>query len=198
MYLDPRDLAALEARYGAPRDLALEEEFSDEGFRLLRFSMRDGRAHDVTLFIRYALPGGPADPEARFVVIRKPSYPPGAYRAPSGGVRPGEPFEAGALREAWEETGLEVVLERYLLRVHAAFTRRDERARWTSHVFAARAVGGDLDPKDTREISGVRLATVEELRGEIRAALMASGLGGLRYRALLTDATLDCLSDARA
>lgn len=195
MYLDPRELSALEARYGAPRDLALEEEFSDEGFRLLRFSMRDGRAHDVTLFIRYA-PPGESDAGERFVVIRKPSYPPGAYRAPSGGVRPGEPFEAGALREAWEETGLEVVLERYLLRVHATFTRRGERARWTSHVFAARAVGGDLDPKDTREIAGVRLATVEALRGEIRAALMASDLGGLRYRALLTDATLDCLSDA--
>jgi len=197
MYLDPRELAALEARYGTPAELGLAEEFGPEAFRLLRWSMRDGRAHDVTLFIRYAPPGEPEAGE-RFVVIRKPSYPPGAYRAPSGGVRPGEAFEAGALREAWEETGLEVALERYLLRVHATFTRLGERVDWTSHVFSARAVGGALDPRDTREIAGVRLATVEELRGEIRAALMASGLGGLRYRALLSDATLDLLAAARA
>ncbi len=182
MYLDPDDLRGLEVRYGIPREIELQEEFNLDGFNLLRRSMEAGRAHDITLFIKK---------DGRYVVIQKPSYPKNAFRAPSGGVRRGEPVEAGAKREAWEETGLEVELTRYLLRVRAIFTCDGEAEQWVSHVFAARAIGGSLEPKDRKEISAARLVTVEELRGPIRRALLNSGMGGLRYRALLTDATLD-------
>ncbi len=185
MYLDPDDLRGLEARYGIPREIELQEEFNLDGFNLLRWSMESGRAHDITLFI---------EKDGRYVVIQKPSYPKNAFRAPSGGVRRGESIEAGGKREAWEETGLEVELTRYLLRVRATFTYNGESEPWVSHVFAARAIGGSLDPKDRREISAARWATLEELRGPIRQALLNSGMGGLRYRARLTDATLDLLA----
>jgi len=185
VYLDPEEIQALEGLYGVPREIELEEEFNLDGFYLLRWSMESGRAHDITLFI---------EKDGRYAVIQKPSYPRNAFRAPSGGVRRGEPIEAGAKREAWEETGLEVALTRYLLRVRALFVCDGEVERWVSHVFAARAVGGRLDPKDRREISVARLVTFDELRGPIRRALLDSGLGGLRYRALLTDAALDLLS----
>ena len=185
MYLDPDDIRTLEDRYGTPREIELREEFNMDGFNLLRWSMESGRAHDITLFI---------EKDGRYVVIQKPSYPSDAFRTPSGGVRRGESIEAGAKREAWEETGLEVELTRYLLRVQAIFSCDGEAERWVSHVFLARAIGGQLDPKDRREISAARWATLEELRGPIRHALFASGLGGLRYRALLTDAALDLLT----
>ena len=185
MYLDPEEIRHLEARYGIPQEIELQEEFNLDGFSLLRWSMESGRAHDVTLFI---------EKDGRYVVIQKPSYPKKAFRAPSGGVRRGEPVEVGAKREAWEETGLEVELTRYLLRVRAVFTCDGEAEQWVSHVFAAQAIGGRLDPKDRREISAARLVTLEELRGPIRRALLDSGQGGLRYRALLTDAALDLLA----
>ncbi|MFQ6090103.1 MAG: NUDIX domain-containing protein, partial [Candidatus Bipolaricaulia bacterium] len=81
------------------------------------------RAHDVTLFIFI---------EGRIVAIRKPFHPPGVYRPPSGGVSPGERISEAAEREALEETGLEVELERYLLRLKPTFVHRGERVRWTS------------------------------------------------------------------
>jgi len=185
VYLDPDEIRSLEARYGTPREIELQEEFDLDGFNLLRWSMESGRAHDITLFI---------EKDGRYVVIQKPSYPKNAFRAPSGGVKRGERIEVGAKREAWEETGLEVELTRYLLRVRAVFSCDGEAEQWVSHVFAARAIDGWLDPKDRREISAARWATPEELCGPIRRALLDSGLGGLRYRALLTDAALDLLA----
>jgi 8-oxo-dGTP pyrophosphatase MutT (NUDIX family) len=135
----------------------------------------------VTLFII----DGP-----RIVVIKKPMYPPGAYRAPSGGIAPGEPFEEGALREAHEETGLLVALEEYIVRAHVKFRLGESVIDWTSHVLSARIVGGKLEPIDTHEIVEARFATIDELGGDIRAALLESGSTGLRYRAELNDAVV--------
>lgn len=176
-WVDDRVVAALEARYGRPREVALAAEFSADGFALLRRTMRHGRRHDATLFIR--------DARGLYAVIRKPVYPPGVFRPPSGGVERGEDFEAGARREAREETGLEVALESYVLRAHATFTCAGERERWTTHVFTARATGGVLDPIDRREIAEARWATADEMHGPLVDAMRASGLGGLAYRAAL-------------
>ncbi|MFQ6111270.1 MAG: NUDIX domain-containing protein [Nitrospinota bacterium] len=157
-------------------------EFSPESYELLLRTKRQGRAHDVTLFIQE---------KGRIAVIRKPGYPEGVYRTPSGGVERGEDFARGAAREALEETGLIVELERYILRIRAILTQGAQRTSWTTHVFSARARGGEPIPKDTREIAEARFATIEELRGPLHRALMASGSGGLAYRAALTQAALD-------
>lgn len=58
-------------------------------------------------------------------LVHKPSDPPGAFWARAGGVGPGETLDEGARREAWEETGLEVEVERYVL-------REVERAAWVT------------------------------------------------------------------
>ena len=71
------------------------------------------RTHDVTLFI--------LDPAERIALIRKPQFADGIWRPPGGGVKPGEDFAAGAVREALEETGLRVSLDRYLVDAHASF-----------------------------------------------------------------------------
>ncbi len=93
MFLPAEEVAACEARYGAPRAVAIEAPLTPAEMDRLVASQRHGRAHDVTLFI---LDGEGAG--RRVVVIRKPHFLPGCWRPPSGGVRPGEPMEAGALR----------------------------------------------------------------------------------------------------
>ncbi len=188
-YVDPADIAALEARCGRPREVALEAEFGEAAFQLLRHSMRHGRRHDVTLLIFDRPELDPA--RTRIVVIRKTVYPEGVFRFPSGGVERGEAFEAGARREALEETGLDCRLVRYLLRIEATFTNGPEREPWTTHVVAAVRTGGDLAPRDTIEIAEAAFASRAEIRTTYRDRLLVTGSGGLRYRAALADLALD-------
>lgn len=188
MYLPAEDVTDCERRFGPPSAVALEADLSPVEMDRLVASQRRRRAHDVTFFI--------LDGEGRVVVIRKPDFPAGCWRPPSGGVEPGEGIEAGARREAREETGLEVALDRYVVRVGGRFVERGGRARvvpWTSHVFTARVTGGRLAPIDTREIAEARWAALAELSGPIRAALLAAGRGGFRYRVGLHDAVLAVL-----
>ncbi len=178
-----QELRELEQAFGRPAEVEFPEPFAMQAgeFRLLRGSMIDGRSSDVTLFILIA---------EQLVAIRKPFHPPGVYRPPSGGVRPEETIIDAAEREALEETGLEIELERYLLRLKPVFVGGGERIGWTSHVFLAQKVGGKLEPRDTREIEEAKLVGLAELEGPIRERLLASGLGGLCYRAQLADLAL--------
>ncbi|HEX7127895.1 MAG TPA: NUDIX hydrolase, partial [Thermodesulfobacteriota bacterium] len=141
MYLTREAIAACERRFGVPRVVALETELTPAETDRLVASQRWGRAHDVTFFV--------LDPAKRVVVIRKPDFPPGCWRPPSGGVEPGEGIEAGVWREAREETGLDIALERYVVRVDGRFVEQaaDGPGRvvpWTSHVFTARVTSGRL------------------------------------------------------
>jgi ADP-ribose pyrophosphatase YjhB (NUDIX family) len=182
MYLTRETLIQLERRYGRPLDATAAAQFNAREFGLLEYCGRKQRAHDVTLLIR--------GDDGRFALIRKPSYPPEVFRPPSGGVEPGEDFEAGAAREALEETGLTVELERYLLRVDAAFTCEDSTAPWTTHVFSARSVGGVLAPRDLHEIAEARWATVGEILERYRPEMLRMGSAGMRYRVELQDTAL--------
>lgn len=182
MYITSQIIEELEAKYGVPRVIKLTEEFDQRGYQLLKHSLRQSRHHDVTIIIVK---------DGRIVVTRKHSYPPNTYRIPSGGIRMGEAFEAGAKREAYEETGLRIELVRYILRVLARLTYKGEKVDWVSHVFLARCVGGKMRPIDFREIEGVRLAEIDELRTTMHQALLSSGIRGLRYRAALTKAALE-------
>ena len=175
MYISPEEIQRLEQRYGIPPEVEFEIGYRKDEFDFLKHSQKHGRAHDVTLLIFR---------DDQIAVTAKPHYPPGLYRPPSGGVAPGEPFEAGALREAREETGLEIALERYLVRALVRFQYADEVVRWTSHVFTARHVGGELAPRDSREITGARWMTLAELEA-LQPMLRAAGSSGLAYRAAL-------------
>jgi 8-oxo-dGTP pyrophosphatase MutT (NUDIX family) len=178
MYITREIVSEVEQKYGEPDELSFAYEMEEREFDLVHRSQKHRRAHDVTLFIIDA---------ARIVVIKKPMYPLGAYRAPSGGIDPGEPFETGAVREAYEETGLHVALEEYILRARVKFSLGEAVIDWTSHVLVAGIIGGKLEPIDTHEIVEARFATIDELTGSIRSALLASGSTGLRYRAELND-----------
>ncbi|MCL5266213.1 MAG: NUDIX hydrolase [Chloroflexi bacterium] len=195
MYVDGEIIKEAEARFGIPKDISLQFEIDDRELAIVRGSRKNQRSHDITMFIFLdgRGNGNVRTKDARLAVIRKRSFPPGAYRAPSGGLKPGEPLEAGAMREAHEETGLEVELERYLVRIHATFTHGNEIEKWVSHVFSARVVGGDLEPIDTDEIEGATFVNLRELQGPIRDILLGSKRGLLAYRVALTDFTVKTL-----
>jgi 8-oxo-dGTP pyrophosphatase MutT (NUDIX family) len=184
MYITAEIIRDVEQRFGSPKEIALAYEMTRLEFDVVRRSQKHERAHDVTLFI---IEG------ERIVVIKKPMYPPGAYRAPSGGVDPGERFDDGAIREAHEETGLEIALEKYILRARVKFTCEGDVIDWASHVLTAHPTGGVLEPIDTYEIIEARFATIDELMGSIRDSMLASGSTGLKYRAELNDIVIAML-----
>ncbi len=74
----------------------------------------------------------------RVVLVERKHEPPG-WAIPGGFVDPGETLEAAAVREAREETGLEVELAEQF---HAySDPRRDPRRHTISTVFVGRAAG---------------------------------------------------------
>jgi len=77
-------------------------------------------------------------PDDRIVLVERKN-PPAGWALPGGFVDEGEPLEAAAVREAREETGLEVTLVEQL---HAySDPRRDPRQHTLSVVYLARAAG---------------------------------------------------------
>ena len=174
----------LRRRYGAPAVLAWEGEISDAEWGVATYN--PDRFHDVTLFI--------LDPQERLALIRKPHFAPDVWRPPGGGVKPGEDPTAGAVREALEETGLRVELERYLVEAHAVFRNGGRELRWLTHVLLARTDDVDLQPGDPLEIAAARWGTLDELAGPLRAILLATGRAFWRYRVALHDAAAAALA----
>ena len=105
-------------------------------------------------------------------------------------------WRAGAGREAKEETGLDISLERYLVRAQVQFFAGEKTVDWTTHVFSARSTAGDLYASDTVEISEVRRVSLEQLQGPIRQRMLDSGRRLMAYRVWLTDETLAELTAA--
>jgi len=188
MFLSNENVKALEAQFGSPIVCSWEFEIAQGEYDMVVSSMRDGRAHDVTMFIRNQTDTG------LIAVIRKPFFPAEAFRVPSGAAHRGETLEDGAIREAHEETGLEIQLLRYVVRIKASFTCGYRKPiDWTTHILEARQLSGELDPIDTEEIAEARWATIEELQGPIRAELLEIGWDLFRYRVALTDLTVGAL-----
>ena len=184
MFVTENMIVDMAARYRQPERADFRYVLPADQFGRIRASQKHGRNHDVTVYIRK---------DDEFVVIAKHMYPPELYRAPSGGLRPGEPFLDGINREITEETGCTVELERFLLRTAVSFVRREDSSssgygiiEWRSLVFLARYVSGDFQFTDHREIREVRLATLDEFEGFSRI-MRATDIGGLHYRAALHD-----------
>jgi ADP-ribose pyrophosphatase YjhB (NUDIX family) len=183
MHLDETALTPVRQRYGEPELLDWEGAISRREHALVTYDPH--RAHDVTLFI---LNG------ERLAMIRKPHFEDGIWRPPSGGVKPGEDFVAGVQREAFEETGLRVELQRYLVAATARFRYQDYEVPWRTHVFLATTEDETLVPHDTTEIEAARWGTLPELSGPLRERLLATGRALWRYRVALHDAAAAALA----
>ena len=143
------------ARFGKPEErnycLSVRCDTYEEHRR-----KRGKRAAEV-VFLVYR-PGG------KFLLHTKSFYPPGAYRVLTGGIEEGEDLVAAICREAREETGLEVSIERFLGILHYRFCWNDHETDFTSYVFLLKETGGRLAPQDSSErITGYKEVTLDEL-----------------------------------
>jgi ADP-ribose pyrophosphatase YjhB (NUDIX family) len=179
-------LAPLRERFGEPALLEWESEISEREHALATYDPQ--RMHDVTLFI---LNG------ERLALIRKPHFEAGIWRPPGGGIKAGEDFEEGVRREALEETGLEIELQRYLVAAEARFLYEPYEVPWRTHVFLATTEDEELAPRDREEIAGARWGTLDELAGPLRERLLATDRAFWRYRVALHDAALEQLEYLR-
>ena len=182
MHLTEEVLAPVRARYGEPVILEWEGEISEHEYGIATYDPL--RTHDVTLFI---LNGD------RLALIRKHPFPPDIWRPPGGGVKPGEDFVAAVEREAFEETGLQIELQRYLVETRARFIYRPADLDWRTHIFLATTADETIEPHDTEEIAEARWGTIDELAGPLRERLLATGRAFWRYRVALHDAAIDAI-----
>jgi len=176
MFVPGTEIVSWGERYGQPREWSHDQPITERDYGVIKGSQKNGRHHDITLYIER---GG------LIAVIAKPFYPPDLYRAPSGGLNPGESLEVGAQREAYEETGLPITLQRYLLCTTVKFrcpTLGD--IKWHSHIFTATTDQENIEPTDHDEICAARWATPDEF-AKFGAIMRATNLGGLHYRATL-------------
>ena len=183
MHLTDEVLAPIRARYGEPVILEWEGDISEREYGIATYN--PVRTHDVTLFIFNG---------ERLALIRKHPFAPDMWRPPGGGVKEGEDFVEAVLREAYEETGLRVELDRYLVETHARFVHDGRVLDWRTHVFSATTTDEEITPHDLEEIAEARWGTAEELAGPLRERLLATDRAFWRYRVALHDAALAALS----
>jgi NAD+ diphosphatase len=173
--LDPSvqsEVAALAARYGAPRRIAavLQGAPFDPLFLNDRFG-------EVCMVVRR--------PNGKLLTAIKTFYPPRAFRLLTGGVARGEAIEAALLREIDEETGLDVVVRRFLAVIEyrldaenreptnkdigltcspAHPLTRSQVYEFVTFAFLLDEVGGTLGTRDPAErIGAFREVAVAEL-----------------------------------
>lgn len=96
----------------------------------------------------------------RGIVLIKRKNPPEGWALPGGFVEYGESLEAAAVREAKEETGLDVEL---LRQFHAySDPKRDSRHHTITIVFLAKAKGNAVAGDDAKEIGVFSKDTLPE------------------------------------
>jgi ADP-ribose pyrophosphatase YjhB (NUDIX family) len=155
-------------------ELTVGKDFFDEMARKRRAS-----PGEVIMVIRR--PGG------KVLVNTKSFYPAGVYRLPSGQINRGEDPEATLMREAFEETGLRVRIERHLGVIRYTLRCAEETLNYISHVFLTEETAGEPAPMDASEaISGFREIEPSELRSITEALrnLPESWSDWGRFRAL--------------
>lgn len=172
-------------QYGQPRQASFRYDVTEKEFQRIRRSQKDGRNHDVTLYVGI---------ENKLIVIAKHFYPPGLYRAPSGGINPAESFHDGINREVAEEIGCKIDLKRFLLTTEINFHCNNDSIFWRSFVFLADYLLGDFVFTDHYEIKEVRVVDPVEF-DQYGRIMRDTEIGGLHYRADLHETVMRTKAD---
>lgn len=146
------EITALALRYGAPnRSVAA---LTGAPFDPVAMTDRYG---EVCMVVR--------QPEGTLITAIKTFYPAGAFRLLTGGIHHGEAIADALLREVAEETGLDVLVRRFLAVIEYDLPMLGPRTlRFATFAFLLDVVGGELAPQDPNErISAFRFLAVDEL-----------------------------------
>ena len=192
--IDEAEVSRLLAEYGPGQRRHVDLEVSARAFDGWLGAMvnmnKANRRGEVVLVIQR--------PDGRMLLHTKRFYPKGIYRLPSGGVHPDEPVLSGVMREAEEETGLDVTIERFLGTVEYEFRHEGRRLFFVSYVFLLQADEDWPVVQDAEEqITGFRYVTPSEIRGiaeQLRASPPEWADWG-RFRAFSHDLVADVLED---
>ncbi|MFA5536109.1 MAG: NUDIX hydrolase [Bacillota bacterium] len=179
MYLKKEAIKQLENNFGIPREYSFKQEILKKEMVMLKASQKWGRSHDFTFFI--------TNKKDKIAVIRKHQQPLGFYRAPSGGIDPGENILDGINREIFEELGIKATIRTYLVRMNVLFQHQMERVPWVTHVLMAHTHADTLKPIDIEEIKEAKWVDWKDLQGSIQNNLNNSPYGLFHYRVHLTD-----------
>jgi ADP-ribose pyrophosphatase YjhB (NUDIX family) len=163
-WIDEREVAELAQRYGPLERRHYALEVGKRVFTYWREERGDCRG-EVALFI--------LRPNGNVILHAKDFYPEGIYRVPTGGIEWGEDVVTAVHREAREETGLTVVIERCLGILEYEFRYQGEMLPFVSYVFLLRENGGQLCPQDKGEritsFGEVPLTELEAVARNLRA-----------------------------
>ncbi|HEY4036343.1 MAG TPA: NUDIX hydrolase [Ktedonobacteraceae bacterium] len=132
------ELRQLARRYGQPLTDTIELA-SARRFEPLNKTDRYG---EVCMVIRR--------PNGHLLTMTKTTYPPNAYRLPTGGINHVESVIDALLRETQEETGLHVNVERFLAAAAYRIPGQDYPSFYT-FAFLLDEVGGTLQVIDEEE-----------------------------------------------
>ncbi len=186
--IDEKEITELARRYGPLERRHYVLEMGKRTFAHWRKVCNDRRG-EVALFI-LRLSGN-------LILHTKDFYPEGVYRVPTGGIEWGEDVVTAAHREAREETGLTVAIERCLGVLEYEFRYRGETLPFVSYVFLLRENGGQLYPQDEGEritsLREVPLTELEAVAWNLRA-IEADWRDWGHYRAIAHSFAADCLS----
>jgi len=128
-------LQGLTQKYGAPKELTIT--LPSIGFP----PVSERRHGEVCMAILRR--------NGRFLLQTKRTYPDSVMRLPSGGIKAGEDIEHALLREIWEETNLEVNVDRYIAQI--GYIDVDSKSRFRTHLFLVHELDGVLQCNDPHE-----------------------------------------------
>ena len=189
------EIDRLAYRYGPPRRLrvTIDDSFEDP-------IRKDDRFGEVCMVVRR--------PNGNVLLAIKTFYPRGAYRLPTGGIHHGEQIGDALVREAHEETGLDLDACRFL--AHIAYAGHSEPAAdplFHTFAFLLDERGGTLGALDTgerieawKEIHPRELRNVADFLANLRTAGTES-IGGDwhawgEFRAVVHRVVHDALVDS--
>jgi len=157
--IDEAEISQLNSDYGPGERRRVSLNMSALSFDdwLRKLVTSPNRRGEVVLAIRR--------PDGQTLLHTKRFYPQEIYRLPSGGVHPDEPVLSGVIRETKEETGLDIIVDRFLGTIEYEFCHAGRQLPFVSYVFLVGANDDRPAVQDPEEqITGFRYVAPPEIR----------------------------------